>query len=206
MILQVDDLSIQRGGVTVLAGVSFALDAGQALFLRGANGIGKTTLLRTIAGLQPIKTGHVHFAEGPEQIAYASHADGVKPTLSVAENLIFWARVFGGNSIARALTDMNLTTLQDRPAHSLSAGQKRRLGLARMLVTGRRIWVMDEPTTSLDRDSRALFAKAVQSHLATGGAALIATHIDLGFEAQTLDLTPFKAKPVSDAAFDEAFL
>lgn len=206
MVLQVDDLSIQRGGVTVLTGVSFALNAGQALFLRGANGIGKTTLLRTIAGLQPVKAGQVRFADGPDQIAYASHADGVKPTLSVAENLTFWAQVFGGGSIERALTDMNLTALQDRPAHSLSAGQKRRLGLARLLVTGRRIWVMDEPTVSLDCDSRDLFAKVVQTHLEAGGAALIATHIDLGFEAQSLDLTPFKSKPMSDADFDEAFI
>ncbi|MEH6834493.1 heme ABC exporter ATP-binding protein CcmA [Falsihalocynthiibacter arcticus] len=206
MILQVENLTVQRGGVAVLAGVSFALDPGQAVFLRGPNGIGKTTLLRTLAGLQPAVTGAISGAHWPEGIAYASHADGVKPTLTVAENLWFWARVFGTVEIDAALEQMNLLDLRDRPAHTLSAGQKRRLGLARMLVTGRPIWVMDEPTISLDRDSTALFAQAVQSHLAQGGAAVIATHIDLGFDAQTLELAPFKAARMSDADFDEAFL
>ncbi|AML52326.1 heme ABC exporter ATP-binding protein CcmA [Falsihalocynthiibacter arcticus] len=206
MILQVENLTVQRGGVAVLAGVSFALDAGQAVFLRGPNGIGKTTLLRTLAGLQPAVTGAISGAHWPEGIAYASHADGVKPTLTVAENLRFWARVFGTVEIDAALDQMNLRDLKQRPAHTLSAGQKRRLGLARMLVTGRPIWVMDEPTISLDRDSTALFAQAVQNHLRGGGAAVIATHIDLGFDAQTLELAPFKAAPMSDADFDEAFL
>lgn len=206
MILQIENLTVQRGGVAVLAGVSFALDAGQALFLRGPNGIGKTTLLRTLAGLQPAVEGKISGPIGQDEIAYASHADGVKPTLTVTENLQFWSRVFGTDTIDTALEQMNLLSLADRMAQSLSAGQKRRLGLARMLVTGRPVWVMDEPTVSLDKDSTALFAKVVQNHLAEGGAAIIATHIDLGFSADILELGPFKAVPLSDEQFDEAFL
>ncbi|MGD9864091.1 MAG: heme ABC exporter ATP-binding protein CcmA [Pseudodonghicola sp.] len=205
MDLRVTDLTIARGGVPVLAGLSFVLEPGQALILRGPNGIGKTTLLRTIAGLQPPVAGRVEGAE--DRIAYAAHADGIKPTLTVAENLRFWARVFGSGGIQPALEAFDLTTLANRHASSLSAGQKRRLGLARLLVTGRPVWVLDEPTVSLDTRAVGLFADAVRAHLAWGGAALIATHIDLGLEAQVLDVTPYKAQlaPMS-ADFDEAFL
>lgn len=206
MILQVENLKVQRGGVAVLEGVSLALDAGSALFLRGPNGIGKTTLLRTLAGLQPAVSGLISGSAGQDGIAYASHADGVKPTLTVEENLQFWAQVFGAKSIDAALDEMNLRNLAKRAAHTLSAGQKRRLGLARMLVTGRPVWMMDEPTVSLDRASTVLFANVVKTHLANGGAALIATHIDLGFDADILELGPLKAVPMTDVEFDEAFL
>jgi len=204
MSLNVSDLKVSRGGLPVLEGISFSLPAGRALILRGPNGIGKTTLLRCIAGLQPPLAGVI--AGGDEQIAYAAHSDGLKPALTVAENLAFWASVFGATSIEPALEAYNLTQLRDRPAGALSAGQKRRLGLSRMLVTGRAIWVMDEPTVSLDRDSVALFADAVRGHLATGGAALIATHIDLGLDADVLDVGPYKAKPLALDDFDGGFL
>jgi heme exporter protein A len=206
-LLAVQDLAVARAGVPVLQGVSFALEAGRALVLRGPNGIGKTTLLRTIAGLQPPLQGRVEAA--PDSITYAAHADGVKATLTVAENLTFWARVFGTAAVAAAMDRMALRDLADRRAANLSAGQKRRLGLARLLVSGRAIWVMDEPTVSLDTASVQLFATVVRDHLAAGGAALIATHIDLGLEADLLDLTPFKARKLSQggvrSAFDEAF-
>ena len=205
MEMRVSDLACARGGVPVLDGVSFTLAAGQALFLRGPNGIGKTTLLRTVAGLQPALAGRVEVP--PDSITYAAHADGVKATLTVRENLEFWSQIFGGPGIDAALEAFNLNDLADRHAQNLSAGQKRRLGLARMLVTGRPIWMLDEPTVSLDRDSVKLFADAVQAHLTRGGAALIATHIDLGFDAEVLDLTPFRAQPRAAADdFDEAFL
>lgn len=204
MSLNVSDLRIARGGLPVLEGISFQLPPGQALILRGPNGIGKTTLLRTIAGLQPPFGGRI--SGGEDQIAYAAHSDGLKFALTVSENLRFWASVFGQRSILPALKAFNLTKLQDRPAGALSAGQKRRLGLSRMMVTGRLIWVMDEPTVSLDQDSVSLFANVVRGHLAAGGAALIATHIDLGLEATVLDVGPYKAAPLEFDDFDGGFL
>ena len=206
MTLAVTNLTIARGGLPVLADVSIALETGQALILRGPNGVGKTTLLRTIAGLQPSLNGTV--AGVQDQVAYAAHSDGLKAMLSVSENLKFWADVFGQSDISHALTAFKLENLPDRLAGTLSAGQKRRLGLARLLVTGRPIWVLDEPTVSLDTASVALFAAAVEAHLKSGGMALIATHTDLGIEqANVLDLTPFIARnEVAMCSNDEAFL
>ncbi len=205
--LRVCDLAVARGGVPLLEGVNFALAPGQALVLRGPNGCGKTTLLRVVAGLQPALSGTV---EGGEAVAYAAHADGIKATLSVAENLSFWGAVYGAGDVKAALERMNLRALSGRAAATLSAGQKRRLGLARLLVTGRPVWVLDEPTVSLDAASVALFADLVRGHLAAGGMALIATHIDLGLpEAQELDLRAHKARlpePGDAGGFDEAFL
>ncbi|SEK17569.1 heme ABC exporter ATP-binding protein CcmA [Pacificibacter marinus] len=204
-ILSVTDLSVARGGVPVLEGLNFSVASGQVLILRGPNGAGKTTLLRTLAGLQPALAGQVICA--PDAVAYGAHADGLKSTLTAAENLTFWAGVYGQSGIDAALTAFDLNPLADRPAGNLSAGQKRRLGLARLLVTGRPVWVLDEPTVSLDTASVALFAAAVQAHLETGGAMIVATHIDLGLQAQVLDVTPFRADPkTATGAFDEAFL
>lgn len=205
MELRVIDLTIARGGVPVLSGVNLSLGAGQALVLRGPNGSGKTTLLRTIAGLQPPIGGQITGAE--DRIAYAAHADGLKSMLSVAENLTFWAHIFGTRTIDAALKSYALTPLADRLAGTLSAGQKRRLGLARLMVTDRPVWVLDEPTVSLDADATALFAGAVRAHLQGGGSALMATHIDLGLTADVLDVTPFQARPDARVgAADEAFL
>lgn len=198
-LLQVTDLAVSRGGIAVLEGVSFTLGQGQALVLRGPNGSGKTTLLRTLAGLQPPLAGHIEAA--PDSLAYAGHADGLKGALSVAENLAFWSGVFAGPGIAPAIAAFDLAALAQRPAQALSAGQKRRLGLARLLVTGRPIWVLDEPTVSLDAASVALFAQAVRGHLSTGGAAIMATHIDLGLEAEVFDVSACRARPKMDEAF-----
>ncbi|WP_299967303.1 heme ABC exporter ATP-binding protein CcmA [uncultured Roseobacter sp.] len=205
MTLTIRDLCVARGGLPVLEGVSFSLEHGQALILRGPNGSGKTTLLRTLAGLQPPLSGAITGAQ--DRIAYAAHSDGLKAMLSVTENLRFWAAVFGQRDITPAVESFALAPLQDRLAGTLSAGQKRRLGLARLLVTGRPIWVLDEPTVSLDREAVAMFAQAVRAHLASGGSALIATHIDLGLEAATLDVARHRATSQTRAgATDEAFL
>ena len=199
MDMVVENLGVARGGVTVLAGVGFRLAAGQVLVLRGANGIGKTTLLRTLAGLQPAVAGTVVAAD----VAYGAHADGLKAMLTVTENLSFWAAVNGVGGVEAALDAMNLGPLRHRRAADLSAGQKRRLGLARLLVTGRKVWLLDEPTVSLDVASVALFGAVLRAHLAQGGSAVIATHTDLGLpEARELDLTPFKA---ALPALDEVF-
>jgi len=203
-LLKVADLACARGGITVLEGVSFEVLRGSALVLRGMNGSGKTTLLRTLAGLQPAVSGTVLGAE--DAVAYAGHADGLKGTLSVAENLSFWASLFGFRDISAALDAFGLNGLVDRPAQSLSAGQKRRLGLARLLVTGRPIWLLDEPTVSLDVTAVGLFETAVQRHLESGGVAVIATHIDLGIESDVLDLSSYRAVAPQGGAFDEAFV
>jgi heme exporter protein A len=211
-LVRVSDLSIARGGIAILGGIDFTVGAGRALILRGPNGIGKTTLLRTIAGLQPPLAGRI--TPGPDQIAHAGHADAVKAALTVGENLSFWASVYGAPGIDAALDDMALLPLRDRPAQSLSAGQKRRLGLARLLLSDRPVWALDEPTVSLDRDMVLLFARLLERHLQRGGAALLATHIDLGLSgATTLDLDPYRVAAsgragagTGAAGFDEAFL
>jgi len=203
MLLEVRDLAVARGGLPVLQGVSFTLAPGEVMVLRGPNGAGKTTLLRTIAGLQPALRGEI--TTDPETIAYGAHADGLKATLSVQENLRFWAGIYGTGEIETALDLFNLQDLRERAAQNLSAGQKRRLGLARLLVTGRKLWALDEPTVSLDAASVALFAQAVRAHCAAGGAALIATHIDLGLEARLFDITPFRATFAQGDAFSDDF-
>ena len=209
MRMVVENLGVERGGVPVLEGLSFTLAAGQVLVLRGPNGSGKTTLLRTLAGLQLPLAGTI--SAPPEAITYGAHADGLKSTLTARENLEFWARIHGTDLavVDAVLERFNLVALAGRAAANLSAGQKRRLGLARLLVTGRPIWLLDEPTVSLDAASVALFAGAVRDHVADGGAALIATHIELGLEADILDVTALRADPHGagglTGAFDEAF-
>lgn len=206
MTLTVSNLSVLRASRHLLSGVGFEVLSGQALILRGPNGLGKTTLLRTIAGLQPVYEGQVDMPE--DAAVYAGHLDGIKSTLTVRENLEFWASVFGTKTIDAAISAFDMGYLIDRPGGILSAGQKRRLGLARLIVTGRPIWLLDEPTVSLDTAAVAQFGAMIQAHLERGGVAVIATHIDLGLgdRAATLDLTQFKAAAEAQFNPDEAFL
>lgn len=210
MLLSAQDVTVTRLGIPVLEGVSLALAAGEVVILRGPNGIGKTTLLRSLSGLQPLAGGQLQVGE--DAIVYAGHADGLKSTLTVRENLGFWAKVFqSAADLDRVLAAMNLASLTNRRAGELSAGQKRRLGLARLLVADRLVWLLDEPTVSLDTASTQLFAGVVAAHLARGGGVLAATHIDLGLTgARSIDLSAFRARPPGQGGaigvFDEAFL
>ncbi|MCF6305484.1 MAG: heme ABC exporter ATP-binding protein CcmA [Rhodobacteraceae bacterium] len=193
MSLTVSNLSCQRGGQPIIAGLSFGIKSGQAMVLRGPNGAGKSTLLRVLAGLIPPQSGEVGLNgialadrdEYQEQITFAGHLDAIKPQLTVAENLQFWADLFASNAFEKTMQDFRLTEIADRPAHTCSAGQKRRLGLARIAVTARPMWLLDEPTVSLDTETTAQFAALIDAHCASGGMALIATHIDLGLNNAT---------------------
>ena len=193
MSLAVNNLTIMRGQRIIQQGLTFSLEPGRALILRGPNGVGKTTLLRAMAGFIPATAGEITFGGGDEDItlntAYFAHADGIKPQLTVAENIKFWADLYGGGDPADALASFDLTALSDRLAANCSAGQKRRLGLARLLVANRRLWLLDEPTVSLDAENRDRLAHVLREHLDKDGMAIIATHDPDLIEAETLTLT-----------------
>ena len=188
--LRAINLSIARGGVPLLHGMSFSVSHGEALLVRGANGIGKTSLLRCISGLQAPKSGSIELSQ---TLAYAGHLDGIKGSLSVMENLQFWSHICGGSNPNLALETYNLSDFAQRPAANLSAGQKRRLGLARLLVSGAKLWVLDEPTVSLDAKNVLLFLRVLKDHLDGGGAAVLSSHIDLNIKMKAIDLIKFKA-------------
>lgn len=205
MHLEVKDLTCRRSGRIVLDGLSLSLEGGTVLVLRGPNGAGKTTLLRVLAGLLPIERGTVRIdglGRGEksdayvEQVSYAGHLDAIKLQLTVAENLAFWGALFGQPDIGSALAAFDLATIADRPAHACSAGQKRRLGLARLLVSpGRPLWLLDEPSISLDAKSNALLVDSIGAHCGTGGAAVVATHVTLDLpHVRTLHLDPVDAR------------
>ena len=148
MAISAKSLSVSRGGINLLEGLNIKLNSGQAGILHGPNGVGKTTLLRALAGLQPIESGKIEYSI--DDVCYSGHADGVKPTLTVRENLEFWADIFGHDSIIKAAEQFMISDFLDLKVGTLSAGQKRRVGLSRLGLTGRSIWLLDEPTVSLD--------------------------------------------------------
>ena len=222
--LVAEDIQLARGERTLLAHLSFRVDAGQALVLTGANGVGKTTLLRAIAGFVPLASGRITFRPsepglGPSAVAQEAsendddaqaigqrchvvgHLDGSKAVLTVAENLAFWATFLAGGEmptsasadecVEAAMAQFKLTALSDIPAAYLSAGQKRRLGLARLCVAPRPLWLLDEPSVSLDADSVELLRRAIAAHRVAGGLVVAATHVDLRLEAaRSLRLAP----------------
>ncbi len=215
MSLNVSKLACQRGGRVIFSDFSFEITAGEPVLLRGPNGAGKSTLLRVLAGLIPRMGGEASLNGTPitdrdgfqEQITYAGHLDAIKPQLTVAENLAFWADLFGSGDYNKAMKNFNLLEIADRPAHACSAGQKRRLGLARITVADRPLWLLDEPTVSLDVETTATFARVIESHCKAGGMALIATHIDLGLtNPRIIEMTTHSGKTSAAEAELDPFL
>jgi heme exporter protein A len=192
--LIVESLSQSRGGRRILEALSFEVAGGEALLLTGPNGAGKTTLMRTLAGFLKPEAGDVRLEGGDldlavaEQCHFIGHLNGLKASLTVGENLSFWASYLGGNPltqdrVARGLDAFQIGHLASIPTGYLSAGQKRRAALARLLVAERPLWLLDEPTSSLDARSSELVRDAIESHLAQGGLAVVATHMPLGLRA-----------------------
>ena len=177
----------------IIRDLSFVVSGGEALLLTGRNGAGKTTLLRALAGyLRPV-SGSIRLAGGDpqsslgEQAHVVAHANAIKPALTVRENVAFWQKFLHvgadqSDAIDKALAQFGLSDLSDFPAGYLSAGQKRRLGLARLLCADRPVWLLDEPTVSLDTASSAMLADAVNDHTRAGGIAIAATHLPIGLE------------------------
>lgn len=203
MKLIVRDLTVDRSGRPVLAALSLSVEANEPLILRGANGAGKTTLLRTIAGFLALTAGEIRLDGGdpeltvPEQCHYVGHANAIKTSLTAAENLTFWARYLGApttgidEAVDAALERFGIAALADIRAGFFSAGQKRRLALARLLVAQRAVWLLDEPSVSLDAASTAILASVVRNHVERGGLVIAATHIELGLDgSRTLILQP----------------
>jgi heme exporter protein A len=198
MSLKADGLACTRGGREVFRDLSFALAAGEGMVVTGRNGAGKSSLLRMIAGLIRISAGRLEFDGGAsdmplaEHCHYLGHQDAMKPSLSVGENLRFWSAFLGADrAVEPALDAVDLRPLADLPAAYLSAGQRRRLSIARLVAAPRPIWLLDEPTSALDVPSQKKLAELMRSHLSGGGMIVAAAHGPIGLErARELKLGP----------------
>lgn len=200
------DISCIRGGRLVFDGLGFAVSSGGALLLTGPNGSGKSTLLRLMAGLiQPtmgdLAWDGVSVGRDPEdhraRLHYLAHAEAVKPPLTVAEDLAFWQALSGSDKpVPAAIDAMGLATQSALPGRYLSAGQRRRLALARLLVSDAELWLLDEPSVGLDTASLTKLRTAIADHRAGGGIVIAATHVDLGLDgAETLSIDQFAVDP-----------
>jgi heme exporter protein A len=190
MRLSATDLACRRGGREVFAGVSFSVAGGESLTIRGRNGAGKSSLLRMAVGLVRIAGGRLALEGGDpeltigEQAHYLGHLDALKPSLSVEENLRFWSDFLGAAAVdlGEPLRAVGLDALADLPAAYLSAGQRRRLSIARLLAVKRPLWLLDEPTSTLDAAAQTKLGEIMRAHLAGGGIMLAATHSPLQLE------------------------
>ena len=200
------DISCIRGGRLVFDGVAFDIDSGGAMLLTGPNGSGKSTLLRLMAGLIDPTLGTLTWDGEPvarnktdhrARLHYLAHAEAIKPPLTVSEDLQFWRAVNGSETpVEAAVQAMGLEDRADIPCRYLSAGQRRRLALARLLLSDTELWLLDEPSVGLDTASVARLRAAVADHRAGGGMVIAATHVDLGLDAaQTLDVGNFAVAP-----------
>lgn len=193
-----ENLHLWRGEVHVLRGLSFALDGGQGLQVRGANGSGKTTLLRALCGLLPLEHGRVCWrgtdiaadaARYHAELAYLGHDNALKGDLTAVENLRYgtaMCRRLQSRDFSAALARVGLPGQAAVPLRRLSAGQRRRVALARLTLMGASLWILDEPGSNLDAAGQDLLGELLQSHLSAGGAAIVATHQPLGLDAGTL--------------------
>lgn len=205
-VIAVNDLAARRGDDRIFSGVGFALQAGESLVLTGRNGTGKSTLIRVVAGLLPADAGTVKVttdgAEVPraaEAMHYLGHRNAMKRELSVEENLAFWKSFMGdfaggaGLNVEEATEELGLAELLHLPFGYLSAGQQRRMAMAKLLVAWRPVWLLDEPTAALDIQSDALFARIMKGHLGRGGVIIAATHQELGLaDAKRLEMKGFE--------------
>ncbi len=190
MRLEAENLAGERGGETIFSHLSFTVDAGEALVVTGPNGSGKSTLLRIICGLLIPEVGRVKLTDGAEILPvraachYLGHQNAMKPALSVRENLAFWQKFNGGEAldIEEALDAVDLPDVEHIPFGYLSTGQKRRVSIAKLLVSHRPLWIVDEPTAGLDKASEARFASLMRDHMRQGGLIVAATHIPLGLD------------------------
>src|SRR6185312_6544531 len=197
--LTAEKLACARGERRVFSGLDFEVRAGEALVVEGANGVGKTSLLRLIAGFLAPAGGGVTFdldtgaiTDGEERgrhVGWLGHQDGIKPQLAAGEQLEFYARLYGATAAAAPVLErVGLFRQKEFPCRYLSAGQKKRLGLARLILSGRPLWLLDEPFAALDSAGRSLAADLMRSHCAQGGIVVAATHDPLGLDARTLRL------------------
>lgn len=203
MRLEAENLAGERGGETIFAGLSFEVGEGEALVVTGPNGSGKSTLLRIICGLLQPEAGKVELSEDgtvlPVRAAchYLGHQNAMKPALSVRENLSFWQKFNGAAQaeIEEALEAVDLPGVEHLPFGYLSTGQKRRVSIARLLVSHRPLWIVDEPTAGLDKASEARFAEIMRGHMQEGGMIVAATHIPLGLESvSSLDMATYSVE------------
>lgn len=200
--LEAQDAGCDRGGDAIVRGVTFSMGPGEAIQLFGPNGSGKTTLLSLFAGLIRPAEGKVRWSKGDDEavtpfensIFFLGHETAVKPSLTALENLLFWAALYGVNkkdakALARdALERLDMAAFADVKTGRLSAGQRRRIDLARALLCDRETWLLDEPAASLDWEGTAIAGTMIADHLSRGGLAIVATHAALAFDAQRVEL------------------